>query len=69
MDKWIKILMSLTAAVFFFVGAISLPFGVWASSDQGTQPLLGWLIYIASVGIPWAIAIALARYAFKRNRD
>jgi hypothetical protein len=42
---------------------------VWASSDQGTQPLLGWLIYIASVGIPWAIAIALARYAFKRNRD
>jgi hypothetical protein len=69
MDKWIKILMLLTAAVFFFVGAISLPFGVWTSNDQGTQPLLGWLIYIASVGIPWAIAIALARYALKRNQD
>ena len=69
MDKWIKVLMWLTAAVFFAVGAISVPFGPWLSENQGSNALLGWVTYLASIALPWAIGIAIARYALKPNQD
>ena len=69
MDKWIRILTWLTAAVFFAMGAISLPYGPWLSNDQGSNPILAWVIYFATVGIPWAIAFAIARYSLKKHED
>jgi hypothetical protein len=68
-DKWIKVLMWLTAAVFFLLGAIYLPFVPWLSSNQGSNPVLGWVIYLASVGIPWAIAFAILRYSLQKREE
>jgi hypothetical protein len=68
-DKWIKVLMWLTAAIFFSLGAISLPYGPWLSNTQGSNPILGWVIYLATVGIPWAIAFAIGRYSLRKRED
>ena len=69
MDKWIRVLMWLTAAIFFAMGAISLPYGPWLSETQASNPILSWVIYLATVGIPWAIAFAIARYSLKKHED
>ena len=69
MDKWIKVLMWLTAAIFFSLGAIAVPYGPWLSSNQGSNPLLDWVIYLTTVGIPWAIAFGIARYSLKKHED
>ena len=69
MDKWIKVLMWLTAAVFFSLGAIALPFGPWLSNDQDSTAILDWVIYLATVGIPWAMAFAIARYSLRKHED
>jgi len=67
-DKWIKVLMWLTAAVFFGLGAIWLPYGPWLP-NQGSQPIMGWVIYLATIGIPWAIAFAIFRYSLRKHED
>ena len=69
MDKWIKVLMWLTAAIFFSLGAISAPYGPWLSSNQSSNPIFDWVIYLATVGIPIAIAVAIARYSLKKHED
>jgi MFS family permease len=69
MDKWIKVLMWLTAAVFFFLGALALPFAPWLSNHQGSDPILGWVIFLVSIAFPWAIAFAIGRYALRKNED
>jgi hypothetical protein len=69
MDRWIKVLMWLTSAVFFGVGAMSLPFGPWLSNNQGSAPILGWVIYLVSIAFPWAMAFAIGRYALRKNED
>jgi hypothetical protein len=68
-DKWIKVLMWLTAAIFFSLGAIAVPYGPWLSSNQGSNPIFDWVIYLATVGIPWAIAFAIAHYSLKKRED
>jgi hypothetical protein len=68
-DKWIKVLMLLTAAVFFGMGAISLPYGPWLSNNQDSNLALGWVTYLATVAIPWVIAFAIARYSLKKRED
>ena len=69
MDKWIKVLMWLTAAIFFSLGAIAAPYGPWLSSNQGSNPILYWAIYLATVGIPMAIAFGIVRYSLKKHED
>jgi hypothetical protein len=69
MDKWIKALMWVTAAVFFGLGAIGIPYGPWLSTDQDSNAILGWVTYLASVAIPWAIAVAIVRYSLKKHED
>lgn len=69
MDKWIKVLMWLTAAIFFSLGAIAAPYGPWLSSNQGSNPIFDWVIYLATVGIPLAIAFAIVRYSLKKHED
>jgi hypothetical protein len=68
-DKWIKVLMWLTAAIFFSLGAIAVPYGPWLSSSQDTNPILDWAIYLATVVIPWAMAFAIVRYSLKKHAD
>ncbi len=69
MDKWIKVLMWLTAAIFFSLGAIAVPYGPWLSTDQDSNVILDWVIYLATVGIPMAIAFAIVRYSLKKHED
>ncbi len=69
MDKWIRVLMWLTATVFFFLGAMGLPFGPWVANNQGSNPILGWVIYLVSIVFPWGIAVVIARYALRKNED
>jgi len=68
-DKWIKALMWVTAAVFFALGAIGIPYGPWLSTDQDSNAILGWVTYLASVAFPWAIAVAIVRYSLKKHED
>lgn len=69
MDKWIKVLMWVTAAVFFALGAIGIPYGPWLSTDQDSNAILGWVTYLASVAFPWAIAFVIVRYSLKKHED
>ena len=68
MNKWFRVATQLLAAIFFLVGAMFLPFGVWASAGQGSNPLLGWGIYLSSVLIPWGIAVWLVRLSMKGDK-
>jgi hypothetical protein len=68
-DKWIKVLMWVTAVVFFALGAIGIPYGPWLSTAQDSNAILGWVTYLASVAFPWAIAVAIVRYSLKRQED
>jgi hypothetical protein len=61
--------MWLTAAIFFSLGAIAAPYGPWLSSNQSSNPIFDWAIYLATVGIPIAIAVAIARYSLKKHED
>jgi surface polysaccharide O-acyltransferase-like enzyme len=56
-----QIFVRILAALFFLLGALFLPFGTWVWNGQGSNPAIGWLIYLSSVLIPWAIAFALIR--------
>ncbi len=69
MSKWFRVAARLFAALFFIWGAMFLPFGVWASAGQGSNPLLSWGIYLASVLIPWAIGYWLARVSMRVDKD
>lgn len=69
MNKWFRVATQLLAALFFLVGAVFLPFGVWASAGQGSNPLLGWGIYLSSVLIPWGIAGWLVRFSKGADQD
>jgi hypothetical protein len=69
MNKWARMMIQCLSGVFFLVGAMFLPFGVGLSGSQGSNPIVGWLIFLASVGIPWAIAVALARVSLRRYED
>lgn len=69
MNKWFSVATQLLAALFFLVGAMLLPFGVWASANQGSNPLLGWGIYLSSVLIPWAIGFWLVRVSMKGDKE
>jgi hypothetical protein len=69
MNKWFKVAVRLFAALLFIWGAMFLPFGVWASANQGSNPLLGWAIYLASVLTPWGIAVWLLRLSMKAEED
>ncbi len=69
MSKWIRVAVRLFATLFFIWGAMFLPFGVWASAGQGSNPLLGWVIYLSSVLIPWAIGFWLVRLSMKAEKD
>lgn len=68
MSKWFRVSVRLFAALFFIWGAMFLPFGVWASAGQGSNPLLGWGIYVSSVLIPWAIGFWLLRLSMKGDK-
>lgn len=69
MSKWFRVALRLFAALFFIWGAMFLPFGVWASANQGSNPLLGWGIYLASVLTPWGIAVWLVRLSMRVDKD
>lgn len=72
MSKWLRVAARLFAALFFLLGAMFLPFYVWVSPGQGSNPILGWVIflfYLLSILIPWAIAYWLVRYSLRRNED
>lgn len=69
MNKWFKVAVRLFAALFFIWGAMFLPFGVWASAGQGSNPLLGWGIYLSIVLIPWAIGFWLVRLSMGAEKD
>ena len=58
-------ILKVASGVCFLVGALYLPFGVWASGGQGANPVLGWVIYLSSVLVPWAIGAWLARISFR----
>ena len=61
MNKWIKGFLQLASVGCFIWGAMFIPFGVWASGSQGSNPVVGWVIYLASILIPWSIGYMLAR--------
>ncbi|MEN9961839.1 MAG: hypothetical protein RIS66_252 [Actinomycetota bacterium] len=63
-----KVIFGSLAIVFFAIGLAYLPFFVWIGDGQGSNPLLGLLIGIASVLIPWAISYWFARLALKAKR-
>ena len=67
MNKWFKVVTRLFAALFFIWGALFLPFYVWAS--PGPNPVLGWVMYLSSVFIPWAIAFWLFRVSMRSKND
>lgn len=63
MNKWARVLIQVLAGVFFLIGLMFLPFGVWL--DEGPNPIVNWTIFILSVGIPWAISYWLMRIGFQ----
>jgi hypothetical protein len=64
-----KVIFGSLAIVFFAIGLAYLPFFVWIDDGQGSNPLLGLLIGIASVSIPWAISYWFARLALRKPRS
>jgi hypothetical protein len=69
MNKWVRVGIQLLAGLFFLIGLAFLPFGAWASAGQGSNPLLGWGIYLASVLTPWGIAVWLARLSMRADEN
>ena len=67
MNKWARRFLQVSAGAFFIFGAMFIPFGVWASGGQGSNPVLGWVIYLASILIPWSIGFWLARLGFRNQ--
>jgi hypothetical protein len=62
MNKWIRVSIQVLAVLFFLIGLMFLPFGVWL--DDGPNPILNWILFILSVGTPWTIGYWLARIGF-----
>lgn len=56
-----RIFGRILAGLFFLLGSLFLPFGTWVLSGHGSNPAIGWLIYLSSVFIPWTIAFTLLR--------
>lgn len=67
MNKWIRVAVQVSAVLFFLIGVMFLPFGIWL--DDGPNPILNWILFILSVGTPWAIGYWLARIGFRKNLD
>ena len=55
MTNLIKALIRLVAIGFFLAGVAAIPFGQWALSGQGLNAVIGWVVYLGSILIPWAI--------------
>jgi hypothetical protein len=66
MNKWIRASIQVLAVLFFLIGLMFLPFGVWL--DEGPNPIFSWTIFILSVGTPWAIGYWLARVGFRNHK-
>lgn len=64
MNKSTRIFIQVLAAVFFLMGGMFLPFGVWLG--DGPNPIFGWAIFILSVGIPWTIGYLLLGIGLRR---
>ena len=58
-----KVILRVLALICFLAGAAFLPFYVWAVKGQGSNPALGWVIYLSSVLIPWGIGFWLVTIA------
>ena len=71
MNKRKRIFLRLLAAVFFILGALVLPFGVWTVDDlsESSNPALDWTWSIANVAIPWLISIALVRRSMRKDEQ
>lgn len=69
MSKWFRVAAQFFATLFLLLGAMFLAFGVSATQGQGAKPILGWVIYLGSVLIPWAIAFWLFRLSIKRDKE
>ncbi len=67
MNKGIRVSIQVLAVLFFLIGVMFLPFGVWL--DDGPNQILSWILFILSVGTPWSIAYWLARIGFRKNLD
>ena len=64
-SRWLRLTVRLLAALFFVIGGLFLPFAVWA--DNGPNPVLGWVAYLASVLAPWVIAVWLIRLSARKD--
>lgn len=62
-----RIFALVLAAAFFLVGVCILPFGIWVG--DGPNPILGWVIFLLSVGIPWTIGVWLARIGIQKQNQ
>ncbi len=64
-----KAIFGFLAIVFFTIGLAYLPFFVWIGEDGGPTTLIGLLISIGSLLIPWAIGLWFAAEALKETKS
>lgn len=62
-----KVIFGFLAIVFFAIGLAYLPFFVWIGEDGGPTTLIGLLISVGSLLIPWAIGLWFAAEALKET--
>lgn len=60
-----KAILGVLALACFLVGASFLPFYTWAMRGQGSNPALGWVMYLSSVLIPWGVGFWAATLALR----
>lgn len=64
-----KVILGFLAIIFFGIGLAYLPFFVWIGEDGGPTTLIGLLISIGSLLIPWAIGLWFAAEALKETKS
>jgi hypothetical protein len=61
MSKFFSLILFAASGALILTGFAILPTYVWIYS--GSKPLLGWIIYLSGILVPWALAYLLIRWA------
>lgn len=64
-----RFIFGFLALACFITGLAFLPFGTWAGNNNGSNPTIGWAIYLSSALIPWALGFWFARMAIGNQNE
>lgn len=64
-----RFIFGFLALTCFIAGLAFLPFGNLAGNNLGSNPALGWAIYLSSVLIPWILGFWFVRIAIGKPNE